>query len=488
MATDTKRNQFTRRGFLKAAAITLGGTAAVSALGACTPQAAAPPEPAKPTSGGPVTTKPGEFDWKKFKGTKLTMALNKHPFADAILLELDQFKEQTGMDASFMMLPEAEYFRKIELDLSTGAGEYDVFMTGPTRNHTWATPGWMEPLDPFVKGPMTHPEYDFGDFFPLLIEANSWDKTVGGGIGKGNLWSIPAASETDTLQYRTDIFEEKGIKPPKTFEELIEAAKKCTYKDKNGNQIYGIIMRGARDGGATGTGFLSMYRSYGNELMDAKMNCVINRPDSVKFYDQYAKLMKECTTPGWTSITWYEVKESFMEGKYAMTIDADHWAPWHDDPKGSKVAGKVAYAPVPNPSLDKAMTRLWTWGLGMSSKSKNKEAAWMMIQWATMKERLINYALKAYSYNATRKSMLNDAKIKAEMEKWGKGTYLSVSLDNLNKYARIVEPPNPERTMMFVRSAQAMHDIWGGKDAKTSLDAAAKEIDEHMTKAGVRKA
>ena len=66
---------------------------------------------------------------------------------------------------------------------------------GPTRNWTYAKPGWLEPLDQYLSDPkLTNPEYDHADFFPLLREANMWDKTVGGGIGKGTPGPSPFTS------------------------------------------------------------------------------------------------------------------------------------------------------------------------------------------------------------------------------------------------------------------------------------------------------
>jgi multiple sugar transport system substrate-binding protein len=41
-----------------------------------------------------------DFDWKKFSGSKLHLLLNKHPYADAMIADLDNFKSLTGMDVS----------------------------------------------------------------------------------------------------------------------------------------------------------------------------------------------------------------------------------------------------------------------------------------------------------------------------------------------------------------------------------------------------
>ena len=70
------------------------------------------------------------------------------------------------------------------------------------------------------------------------------------------------------------------------------------------------------------------------------------------------KSIKETSTPGWTSITWYEGKESFTQGKYAMYFDCDFFGAGYEDKNTSKVAGKVGYAPPLAPSPDKRWTNL----------------------------------------------------------------------------------------------------------------------------------
>ena len=47
-----------------------------------------------------------DFDWMAHKGTKLKLLLNKHPYADAMIADLDNFKKITGMDVTYDIFPE----------------------------------------------------------------------------------------------------------------------------------------------------------------------------------------------------------------------------------------------------------------------------------------------------------------------------------------------------------------------------------------------
>src|ERR1700722_15284665 len=68
-----------------------------------------------------------DFDWKKFNGTKLHLLLNKHPYADAMITDLDNFKGLTGMDVTSVLFPEIVFFDKVAAVLSWKSSQYDAF-------------------------------------------------------------------------------------------------------------------------------------------------------------------------------------------------------------------------------------------------------------------------------------------------------------------------------------------------------------------------
>ena len=85
-----------------------------------------------------------DFDWQKYKGTKLKLLLNKHPYADAMIANIQTFKDMTGMDISWDIFPEDVYFDKVTAALSSGSTEYDAFMTGAYMTWTYGPAGWMD--------------------------------------------------------------------------------------------------------------------------------------------------------------------------------------------------------------------------------------------------------------------------------------------------------------------------------------------------------
>src|ERR1700728_5272330 len=91
-----------------------------------------------------------DFDWKKFNGTKVHLLLNKHPYADAMIADLDNFKAMTGMEVTYDIFPEDVYFDKVTAALSSKSTQYDAFMTGAYMTWTYGPAGWVDDLKPYI--------------------------------------------------------------------------------------------------------------------------------------------------------------------------------------------------------------------------------------------------------------------------------------------------------------------------------------------------
>ena len=81
------------------------------------------------------------FDWQKHAVTTVKLLLNQHPYADAMIAYIDNFKELTGMDVQYDIFPEDVYFDKVTAALSSGSSEYDAFMTGAYMTWTYGPAG-----------------------------------------------------------------------------------------------------------------------------------------------------------------------------------------------------------------------------------------------------------------------------------------------------------------------------------------------------------
>ena len=151
-----------------------------------------------------------DIDWISHKGETLTIGLNKHPFTESLRPLIPDFEKLTGINVAYVILPEQEFFEKLLIDLSSGAGTFDAYMTSPMFEWRYQYAGWIEDLWPYFNNPkLTDKDwYNRDDFVKTVIRANEWDGTIGGGMGQGRWNAIPVMVEYYVQAYREeDLFQ-----------------------------------------------------------------------------------------------------------------------------------------------------------------------------------------------------------------------------------------------------------------------------------------
>ena len=139
-----------------------------------------PARPARCSISAQTRALAADFDWQAHKGKTLKLLLNKHPYADAMIANLDNFKQLTGMDVTYDIFPEDVYFDKVTAALSSGSTEYDAFMTGAYMTWTYGPAGWIADLNEYIKDPAkTNPNYDWDDVLPGLRASTRLERRAG---------------------------------------------------------------------------------------------------------------------------------------------------------------------------------------------------------------------------------------------------------------------------------------------------------------------
>jgi len=398
------------------------------------------------------------FDWQQAKGTTLTLILVRHAYTDAMMPFFPEFEKLTGITLKYDILSEEEFRQKLLIDLSTKAGTYDIFMTGPVTNWLYAPGGWIEPLDQYIADTkLTSPDWDFADFWPSLITASRWDLTPGSGLGKGSLYALPVNEEGYALFYRKDLFEAKGIKVPATWDELYETSKKLNGTEWDGKTLTGFVARGQKNWPTIHASFGNLFWTWGGDDFDDNFKPLINSEVGVKAADLWGKLMSETAPKDVINYNWYDAQEWFAAGKSAMFIDADHMAEAFENPEKSQVVGKVGYAVPPSgPNGEPAKTNLWVWSIAMNAASKNKVGAWLWLQWASSKDMLTKTAVKG-NINPCRVSVANSPEVGEYMKNWG--DYQKTYTTLLDKHVGLHWAPMKEQAEVGDRWAIAIQEV-----------------------------
>ncbi|BCV22470.1 extracellular solute-binding protein [Moorella sp. Hama-1] len=300
---------------------------------------------------------------QNLSGTQLSFLMLGNYKGDTAAKLIPQFEKETGIKVKMDLVPLNNLFDKMSVALASKSGSYDVlFIDEP---YIPALAQYLLPLDDFIKRDNLDPK----QFIPTTWAAGAY---------QGKQYAIPVDANVPILFYRKDIFEEKGLKPPKTWSEAYELAKKL---NDPGKDFYGYAIAGKKDI-QTGINATMFLWSWGGEVLDSNNNFGFASDAGVAALNHYKK-MTEVAPPGVLGYTLTEVNSAMQQGKVAMI---HNWCSVSVDltnPNKSKVADKIGFAVLPAEKQFAPMRGVWT--IGIAKDSKKAEAAWKFVKWLTSK-------------------------------------------------------------------------------------------------------
>ena len=209
------------------------------------------------------------------------------------------------------------------------------------------------------------------------------------------------------------------------------------------------------------------------------MTSFVNTPKGHEVLDYYTSMVKEFAPPGSGNWTWGEIAVAFKTGQVAMTTGGNASYAYLEDPKESKVAGRVGYGPPPMGENGK--DPLWVWGWGMNKDSKNKGAAWLFIEWATSPT-LMKEIAPEYGCPARQSSYSDPDYVKAMPSQEFIDAQLYMMTQGVNPYPQLIHAKYGEGADIV--SKEMSNIIAGIKDVKQ----AAEDADKALMKLGYKAA
>jgi multiple sugar transport system substrate-binding protein len=428
-----------------------------------------------------------DFDWQKFKGQKIKLLLNKHPYADAMIADIDNFKTLTGMDVSYDIFPEDVYFDKVTAALSSKSDQYDAFMTGAYMTWTYGPAGWIDDLNDYIKDPAkTNPNYAWDDVLPGLRASTAWNGVPGGELGSADAkqWCIPWGYELNSITYNRKMYEKAGVEPAKNMPDLVEKSAKLT-KDLGGP--YGIGVRGSRSWASIHPGFLSGYSNYGQKdlkVTDGKLSAAMNTAESKAYHKLFVEMIQNSGPKNWSTYTWYQVGTDLGAGASATIFDADILGYFMNGGDNKEKGNLGFHAFAANPDAKAPTPNVWIWSLAMNAFGKQKDAAWYFMQWASSTEHDMFGARKMDFVNPVRASVWKDAEFRGRIDKSYNG-YLAQH-DASAPGAKIYFTPQPlffDVTTQWAETLQKM--VAKEVPVDDGLDQLADSIDKQLKDAGL---
>lgn len=213
-------------------------------------------------------------------------------------------------------------------------------------------------------------EFDKSDYYDNLLQGDTYD---------GKLYAIPQEVSPYVIYYNKKLFDEANIEYPKddwTQEEILETAEKLTNKDKN---QYGFLLE---KGYNPTLGWL--YRQGTSLYKDDSMAAsALDSKEALDGYDFLNTLIDKGISPNPAEITasGQGADAMFRNGQTAM-ISAGLWLipPFTDE----TLDFDWDVVQVPKAENQKVTAGILNWGI--SSTTKNKEAAWKVLKYFVGKE------------------------------------------------------------------------------------------------------
>lgn len=250
---------------------------------------------------------------------------------------------------------------------ATASGGYDVVLFDVIWPAEYATNGFLQDVTSRIN------KADVPKIFP-----GAWTTVT----YQGKYYGLPWILDTKYLYYNTEILQKAGIKaPPKTWAELLTQAD--TIK-KKGLVKYPIVWSWSQAEAAI-CDYTTLLAANGGKFLDAGGNPAFQTGGGLKALEYMVDSTKRgLSNPNSKEYLEEDVRRVFSSGQAAFALNWTYMYNLAQDPKESKVVGKVGIVPAPGVAgVSTASGVNGSMGLGITAKSQNPDAAWKYITFLT---------------------------------------------------------------------------------------------------------
>lgn len=429
---------------------------------------------------------------KPFAGTKIRYTSEATPPSIVVnQLVKDEFTKATGIEVEVEIVPLEQVLAKATADVQGQLGTYDLYYLDQSWMATFA-PDTVDPQAYYKeKAELAMPGFNWDDFSKPLVD--------GIAMYDGKMVGIPFDIPIAILMYRKDILDKYGIKAPTTMPEYMDAVKKITAAE-SGNGVFGNTLQAKSGHYSLETDWTIYLWGHGGSIFNKDKKFSGNDERGVVGLQYYQELLKN-SPPAATTWTWDGQFQSMQQGQAAMCISWGEFFPGMDANE-SKVQGlmEAARPPVEDPGrravADAGFGEIPAIGhqggsvIGLSNYSKNKDAAWLFMQWACSPDVMARVSTLGGGASPMRLSSFNDPRVKAKA-KVGPGTTRHFDVINWTiNNAMGSEPDMPiwadlSNNDIPVELGKLLTGQDYNGDAKACMDALAGMVDKKVADAGL---
>ena len=290
-------------------------------------------------------------------------------------------------------------------------------------------------------------------FYPALMENSRYG---------GKTWGIPFQRSTIVLYWNKDAFKDAGLdpaKPPATWIEMTEMAKKLTKKDASGNITrYGVMVPST---GYPYWMFQAFARQQGEVLMNPDGNrTFFDKPAVVEALQYWRELGDKHGAMPKGTVEWGTLRAAFLEGKTAMM--------WHTTGNLTPVRKDAKFdfgvAMLPAGKQRGTPTGGGNFYVFRKASPAERKASLAFIKWITSPERAAQWSIET-GYVGVTKDAYETAALKKYVAEFPAA---AVARDQFQYAVAEFAVHENARVKKFLDDA-IQATLTGGKDPKTAL-------------------
>jgi multiple sugar transport system substrate-binding protein len=381
----------------------------------------------------------------KAEDVKLTVWSLDRDIQPAPHLVADFNKLNNGIQIEYRQIQFDDVVSEAMRAYSTGQAPDIIAIDNPEHALFSSRGAFLDLTDMISKSTVIKP----GNYFPGPLKSVEWD---------GKYYGVPKATNTIALYYNKDMFKAKGLdpnKPPQTWDELVEDARKLTDPAAN---VYGLAFSAKANEEGTFQ-FLPWAQMGGGSYQD------INSEGAVKALTVWKTIMDEkLASPDTLTRGQWDSTGTFNSGNAAMAISG----PWELDrmSQEAKFDWGVTLLPVPKEGAERS-SAMGDFNWAIFASTKHPEEAFKALEYFASQD---DKMFKNFGQLPARSDIAIPATGQAL-----KDAGLQVFLEQL-KYAK-PRGPHPE----WPKISKAIQDaiqaaLTGQSSPKDALDQAAEKI------------
>ena len=265
----------------------------------------------------------------------------------------------TGIKVEFRQIQFDDVVSEAMRAYSTGQAPDIIAVDNPEHALFASRGAFLDLTDMIAKSEVVKTE----NYFPGPLASTMWD---------GKNFGIPKATNTIALYYNKDMFKAKGLdpdKPPQTWAELVETARKLTDPSAN---VYGLTFSAKANEEGTFQ-FLPWAQMAGASYE------TINTEGAVKALDTWKTIIDEkLASPDTLTRSQWDSTGTFNSGNAAMAISG----PWELDRmvEEAKFDWGVALLPVPEEGAERS-SAMGDFNWAIFANSEHPEEAFKVLEY-----------------------------------------------------------------------------------------------------------